>query len=202
MSQPRLPPPPPACLVRPYPSSQKGGTIIAESVTDRATHERLRVDPDGYRPAACPGCLHGVLHVHDYRERTLRGEDDEYAGVLVIARYLCAGCRAAWQILPAFVCRHLWRSWGVVTAGCSAAEKLFPKVPKQSRERWRARVESQAVVLAQLLAASASERLTAVAGAVGVGLTVTRGQLIDAWEVSFATAAGIIHRLMPGVRLM
>ena len=57
MSQDRLPPPGrESCLVRLRPSSQKGGTIVAEDVTDRATHDRRLCDPDGYRPAFCPNC--------------------------------------------------------------------------------------------------------------------------------------------------
>ncbi len=69
MSQDRLPPPgQEVCLVRLRPSSQKGGTIIAEDVTDRATHDRRICDPDGYRPAFCPNCGERTLHVHDYRE--------------------------------------------------------------------------------------------------------------------------------------
>jgi hypothetical protein len=75
MSRDRLPPPhQEACLVRLRSSSQKGGTIIAEDVTDRATHERRVCDPDGYRPPFCPNCGGRTLHVHDYRERVLRAE--------------------------------------------------------------------------------------------------------------------------------
>jgi hypothetical protein len=71
MSQRRLPPPDPApCLARPYPSSQKGGTLIDERVTDRAEHRRRIRDPDGYRPAECPRCHHRGLHVHDHLART------------------------------------------------------------------------------------------------------------------------------------
>jgi hypothetical protein len=66
MSHDQLPPPnQEACLVRVRPSSQKGGTIIAEDVTDRATHDRRLGSPDGYRPAFCPNCGARTLHVHD-----------------------------------------------------------------------------------------------------------------------------------------
>jgi len=72
VSQDRLPPPEgEACLVRLRPSSQKGGTIVAEDVTELATHEVRLSDPDGYRPAFCPGCRGTTLHIHDYRERVL-----------------------------------------------------------------------------------------------------------------------------------
>ncbi|PYT72374.1 MAG: hypothetical protein DMG39_10140 [Acidobacteria bacterium] len=75
MSQNRLPPPESeACLFRLRSSTQKGGTLIAEEVTDHAAHERRICDPDGYRPAFCPRCGERRLHVHDYRERVLRAE--------------------------------------------------------------------------------------------------------------------------------
>jgi hypothetical protein len=64
MSQDRLPPPEQeACLVRLRPSSQKGGTIVAEDVTDLATHDRRLCEPDGYRPRFCPSCGEKTLHV-------------------------------------------------------------------------------------------------------------------------------------------
>ena len=75
MSQDRLPPPGgESCLVRMRPSTQKGGTIIAEDVTDQATHDRRICNPDGYRPTFCPTCRGRTLHVHDYRERVLRAD--------------------------------------------------------------------------------------------------------------------------------
>jgi hypothetical protein len=113
MSHQRLPPPEPAsCLVRPYPSSQKGGTLIAEDVTDRDEHRRRLCDPDGYRPRECFRCHHAVLHVHDHPARVLAADSLEPATGIV--RYRCAACEAVWRILPAFVARHLWRSWDTV----------------------------------------------------------------------------------------
>ena len=100
------------CLVRLRPSSQKGGTILAEDVTDLATHDRRICDPDGYRPPFCPSCGARRLHVHDYRERVLRAEPLE--PVARVVRHECVGCAAVWQVLPAFIARHLWRSWQVV----------------------------------------------------------------------------------------
>jgi hypothetical protein len=113
VSQDRLPPPEPeACLVRLRPSSQKGGTIIAEDVTDLGTHERRLCDPDGYRPVFCPSCLETRLHVHDYRERVLRAEPGR--PVIDIVRHECVSCEAIWQVLPIFLARNLWRTWSVV----------------------------------------------------------------------------------------
>jgi hypothetical protein len=86
-------------------STQKGGTLIAEEVTDHATHEKRICDPDGYRPPFCPRCGEGPLHVHDYRERVLRAEPGK--PVTRIVRLLCVSCQAIWQILPRFIARHL-----------------------------------------------------------------------------------------------
>ena len=149
MSRDRLPPPgEEACLVRLRPSSQKGGTIIAEEVRDRATHDRRICDPDGYRPAFCPNCRERVLHVHDYRERILRAEPGE--PVARVVRHQCVGCTGIWQILPMFIARHLWRSWAVVEHVLSGAGPRptaspaggWPRVasigaPKQGYAVWR-----------------------------------------------------------------
>jgi hypothetical protein len=56
MSPLGLPPPPAeSCLDKPYMSSQKGGTLIAEDVVDLQSHQARLCDPDGYRPKGCPG---------------------------------------------------------------------------------------------------------------------------------------------------
>jgi hypothetical protein len=143
MSQDRLPPPrAEACLVRLRPSSQKGGTIMAEDVTDLATHDRGLCDPDGYRPAFCPNCGERTLHVHDYRERVLRAEPGD--PVARVVRHECLGCDAIWQTLPAFIARHLWRTWRVVQHALRGArrtpvEERWPRVPERTRRRWCAR---------------------------------------------------------------
>lgn len=222
MSQERLPPPDPApCLDRVYPSSQKGGTRIAEDVTDRAEHQRRLCDPDGYRPAHCPKCGHAVLHVHDYRERTLRAEPK--APEIRIVRHRCAGCEGVWQTLPAFVARHLWRSWTTVQASTIAApppprppsssrsrspSPSPPVVPKTTVARWWSRLLSSAGVLVQVLASSGSRALDALVCA--VGQQATRHELV----LAYASRAGasppirlldlpaFVHRLVPGIRLM
>src|SRR5205085_6689698 len=92
MSQNQLPPPESeACLFRLRSSSQKGGTLIAEDVTDHATHERRICDPDGYRLPFCPRCGKGPLHVHHYRERVLRAELRK--PVPLILRLICVPWR-------------------------------------------------------------------------------------------------------------
>src|SRR6266540_1449529 len=159
MSQDRLPPPErEACLVRLRPSSQKGGTIIAEDVTDRATHDRRICNPDEYRPRFCPNCGETTLHVHDYRERILRADPGEPAARIV--RHECIGCSAIWQTLPVFIARHLWRSWRVVEHALTGAApprteseaRRWPRVPERTRRRWRARWLGPSRLLAQILA--------------------------------------------------
>jgi hypothetical protein len=217
MSQRRLPPPdPPACLLRLRPSSQKGGTLIAEAVTERAEHERRVRDPDGYRPAFCANCNGTVLHVHDYRERQLRAEPGR--PVATVVRHVCVACEAVWQTLPAFVARHLWRSWAVVEralAGTVSASPgpesrvgPWPRVRERTRRRWRARWRATALFLVRVLAASGEEAWAALARR--LGLDATRGELVAAYAASTSTPPGqrlaavsaLVYRLQPKVRLM
>jgi len=200
------------CLVRLRSSSQKGGTIIAEDVTDLATHERRLCDPDGYRPAFCPRCRDTTLHIHDYRDRVLRGEPG--LPVATTVRLECVGCDAIWQILPAFIARHLWRTWRVVehtltgVATPVAPLERWPPIPERTVRRWRARWlrpaqflaqvmavcgEAAWVVLAEMLApeATCSDLVEAYVGAQGA----PGGQL-------FAAVAALVYRLQPKVRLM
>ena len=209
MSQRRLPPPAPAgCLVRPYPSSQKGGTLIAEHVTDRDEHQRLLCDPNGYRPRECFRCHHPVLHVHDHLERVLRA--DSLEPTIGIVRYQCAACEAIWRILPAFVARHVWRSWDTVKATTLAAPAppTQPPVPERTLQRWRARRRAWAITLVQLFATSWAALFVRIA--ITVGHEGSREELVRAYAAEageesgspLAAVAGHVHRLMPGVRLM
>jgi hypothetical protein len=215
VSQERLPPPEQeACLVRPRPSSQKGGTIVVEEVTDLATHERRLCDPDGYRPKFCPRCGETTLHVHDYRSRSLRAEPGE--PVARIVRHRCIGCEAIWRILPAFIARHLWRTWRVVEHTLRAATPLpaetethrWPPVPERTRRRWCARWLRPARYLAQVLAACAETAWARLAGALSP--TATCADLVEACAREglaaaghlFAVVAALAYRLRPKVRLM
>ena len=211
MSQNRLPPPGPgACLVRPSPSSQKGGTLIAEEVTEPAVHQRRLCDPDGYRPPRCPRCGHDVLHVHAYRERRLQGEDEQSVMRIVIHRCAEEECGATWRSLPLFLARRLWRSWPTVEREVlpEAAAPARAPVPKRTVRRWKARLASAARHLCQVLATSASAVWTGVAKAVGLG--GTRRDLVEELAAAQGTpplrrlceAAALVHRLCPGIRLM
>ncbi|MEK7836503.1 MAG: DUF6431 domain-containing protein [candidate division NC10 bacterium] len=216
MSHDRLFPPPrsEACLVRRRPSGQKGGTIIAEDVTDRATHDRRICDPDGYRPAFCPNCGERTLHVHDYRERILRAEPGE--PVARVVRHECVGCDGLWQILPAFIARHLWRTWSVVEhtlmgagpAPATCETRRRPRVPERTQRRWRARWLRPARFLAQVLAACGEAAWAALAA--GLGPEATCADLVAAYAGARATPTGrllaslatLVDRLQPTVRLM
>lgn len=198
------PPPAPACLERAYPSSQKGGTLIAEDVTELAEHERRMRCPNRYRPERCPRCGHAVMHVHDRRWRVLYAQP-ERRGVWVL-RFRCASkeCGARWQVLPAFVARHLWRSWAVVekaTEQSSAPPGLWPKVPARTLRRWTGRLLSAARSLVELLAKQEPEPESVVARRVGRGV-VDRQGLVDALGVSLGALAALVHRLRRGLRLM
>jgi hypothetical protein len=211
MSQNRLPPPElEACLVRLRPSSQKGGTIVAEDVTDAATHERRLCDPDGYRPLFCPRCLGSTLHVHDYRERVLRAEPGK--PVAKIVRHECVTCEAIWQTLPAFIARHLWRTWRVVerTLTESSMDRpwCWPSIPDRTRRRWSARWRRPAQFLAQVLAVCGGATWATLASVVAptatcADLTLNYASVQATAEGHlFSSVAALVYRLQPKVRLM
>lgn len=215
MSQDRLPPPEEqACLVRVRPSTQKGGTIVAEDVTDLITHERRLCDPDGYRPKFCPKCGDITLHVHDYRPRNLRAEPGEPATRVV--RHSCAGCDAIWQILPMFIARHLWRTWRVVEhtlmpatpLPAEAEERRWPPVPGRTRRRWCARWLRPALYLARVLSSSGEAAWPAMAGALSPEakcadlVAAYAEQALAAAGHLLAAVAALVYRLRPKVRLM
>ncbi len=205
----RLPtraPEPPVC--RPYSDSQKGGTLIAEDVHDLATHELRLEDPDAYRPSVCPRCG-AALHVHDRRARMLRGEPRATR----LLRFRCADrkrCGATWQILPAFLARCLRGTWSevrkAVAAGATAA------VPARTRRRWKARLASSARDLVVALSTAIDGVATRIA--IAAGLDARRSDVVQCYSVArgpgtgpftpepLAELAAIVHRVVPGVRLM
>ena len=217
------PPQPPDCLNRPYRArpDQKGGTLIAEGVLDAEAHRRRLADPDSYRPKECPHCGHPVLHAHDLRTRKPGlAPDTPDTSEIVIRRFRCVdpSCGAVWQVLPAFLPRHLWRLWAVVESVVSPAPgevtpvepppPSAPWVSQRTRKRWRARLSSAARLLVQWLATMSDAMLDAIA--IALGLDATRTDLVAAYAVRFAVpagrrlaaVAGHIHRIEPGLRLM
>lgn len=202
---------PEACLCRRYPPGQKGGTLIAEDVLTLEHHEKL-LCTGGYRPQrGCPKCA-GHLHIHDYRNRLLVA--DPASGITVV-RFLCCSCGATWQVLPALLARHLWRSWHTVERAVEQAPMMAndsaPRstlIPGRTRRRWLTRLLASAALLVVTLSTAETPALTTVAGA--VGLRGTRRELVDVHTRIRAVPAGqklmqiaaLLHRLAPGVRLM
>jgi len=197
----RAPPPPPAsCLVRPYASSQKGGTLIAGDVHDPETH-RQRLASGQYRPCECGRCGHAVLHVHDYRPRLTQLAPAKEA--IPIVRYICANedCEAHWQILPAFVARWLWFNWPLVEEATIAEPREEPDAPtrrpaERTRRRWRARLASSARAIVVALAASATETVAAVTR--GLGLDPPRVDLVAAFARPLSAIASLVHHVHRG----
>ena len=203
------PPAAASCLVSSYASrggtGQKGGTLIDETVLDLATHEERMKDPASYRPAVCR-CGGDRLHLHDRRERKVRGASGIFIVSVVV--FLCAKCSATWRVLPAFLARCLWRTWAVVAAVLCFAQRSAaePEVPRRTRQRWRARLAQTARVPMQLLASAGDATLRDVAQR--VGLEGCRQTLAKSYAIAFASAvplaslAVLLHRLSPGIRLM
>ena len=200
-----LPPAAQACLDRAYSSSQKGGTLIAEDVGDLATHERRLGRPDAYRPASCPRCR-SVLHMHDLRPRVLLADP---AVTTEVIRFRCAErerCGAVWQILPAWIARHLWRSWPVIEQAIESPERS--EVPARTRRRWRARLAGAARTVVAVMTTAPGTIYCAVA--MVVGLEASRLEVVGSYAARMRAEPGTclgelaaaIHRLSPGVRLM
>lgn len=205
---------PEVCLCRRYTPSQKGGTLIVEDVLTLEHHEKM-LCTGGYRPReGCPKCT-GYLHIHDYRDRLLLADP---ARLITVVRLLCYSCGATWQMLPAFVARHLRRSWQTVERAVERprpapmmAEDAPPsvkKIPERTRRRWLTRLVASAALLVVTLSTAETHVLTTVAGAVGLG--GTRRELVDVHTricrvpacQRLMQLAALLHRLAPGVRLM
>lgn len=165
-------------------------------------------DPSSYLPEECKcGCTR--LHLHDRRTRCLRGtltRDGGFA-VTIILVFLCTSCSATWRVLPAFLARHLWRTWETVANALSEEPPQGqPKVPERTRQRWRARLGQAARMATQVLASSGGTAQRAVAQQ--VGLEARRQELVTAFAAAFTGGvvllrlAELLHRLAPGIRLM
>lgn len=144
--------------------------------------------------------------MHDLRVRVLRGEA---YGATEVRRFRCADrarCGAAWQVLPAFLARHLWRSWAVVETACATPARSA--VPGRTRRRWSTRLTAAARLLIGLLTTATDRMASAIV--TGVGLDGTRRDLVHQYAAvaqpragsCLAALASWIHRLEPGVRLL
>jgi hypothetical protein len=132
-----------------------------------------------------------------------------------VVRHECVGCDAIWQILPAFIARHLWRSWRVVervltVSGptAQAETRRWPAVPERTRRRWRARWFRPAQYLVQVLATCGEPAWSALVGTLTAKATCA--ELVGAYADAQATVAGqrlaavaaLVYRLQPKVRLV
>lgn len=204
----------PGYLNTPYAAKpwQRGGTLIAEDVSTIEEHRERVLEPDGYRPEGCPRCGCGV-HGHGCRYRRLRDQPD--SAWEEIRRYLCPGCAAVWQVLPAFLARHLQRTWGAIQSRLVAAEVVegtgaewrVRSIPTTLR-RWSLRLAAVAIVLTQALMESGdAEVLSAVTG---LGGWCSRAELVEGLAEcgllsktqKVRELAAWVHRVMPGVRVM
>ncbi len=202
------PPRPPVCLTRSYLSRGiKGGTVIAEDVVDRDEHGERMTHPDGYRSVVAPCGRCGCARVHAlcFRERRLRGGSPG-AGVEIVSVRLfrCASkaCDAVFTVLPAFIARHLWRSWKTVEEAC----KRKTAAPRTTLRRWLGRYRSDASQLVQLFTSSTEGPVPEI---LKHARPLTRRAFLDALapvlrvpRSMFASVAGWIHRLSAGIRLM
>ena len=97
--------------------------------------------------------------------------------------------------------RHLWRRWAVVEASTVGHRPHdWEPVPARTQRRWWARLRSSGRTLAQALASSGDAAWAAVAG--GLGLTATRQDVVRALGLPLEKVAALLHRLVPGLRLM
>ena len=193
-----------ACLDSAYPSSQQGGTVLANEITDLAGHELALATIEYYRPAHCGCCGHPRPHGHGRRIRDLRGYRGLEVFLIEIRRYRCPRCKAVWTVLPGLVARGLWRAWDTfwraLTEVLARARQMI--VPERTRRRWRARLRSSGRKIVAVLTTSGASSLRQRAGA--VGLDASRSEVIDAWGglTALEALSGLVHRLQPGVRVV
>ena len=193
--------------------------MIAEAVVDLETHERL-LRSGGYRPSGCARCG-GPMHIHEYRQRLLLGDARVSTYVAI---FQCADrerCGAVMRVLPAFLARHLWRTWSTVEttvadSGETGNGSPAGPVPARTVARWRARLATSAAALVVVLGTATSTVPELHRVVQQVGLDGTRAEFVKAFTSTvtpgvtpkttpghlLATTAMVVHRLVPGVRLV
>jgi hypothetical protein len=201
-------------LTKPYFANpnQKGGTLIAEDVLGQEEHRLRASDPDRYRLCFCPTCNGKKMHSHGFRFRKMRGDPESTEEK--VCRYKCINCSAVWTVLPAFLARHLHRSWKTVQTalvkdgvleGTGKAHRII--VPKTTRRRWAARLHSSARVLLQILSGigagigSVLRKLSRECTRLELLEELARQGLLRAGH-KLAELAAWLHRAVMGVRLM
>ena len=94
--------------------------------------ERLRDDPEAYRPERCPHCGKGGLHRHGHYERNApRGEGMAFSlGSLFIPRFYCPKCHGTCSRLPACLSprrQYWWQSQQAVLAAVDLQGSRFAR---------------------------------------------------------------------------
>lgn len=233
MSQERLAPQQPAaCLIQSRKSTCKGGTVIAGGVWSLAEHRKLVAGAaGGYRQCmhGCPTCGGLGLHVHDYRERKVLAAMMRV--VVTVVRFVCVDprCRATWQVLPAFLARHLWWTWRTVeqetaealpSVGEQREQTSLPEMTAsdgtrtqrvaspQTRRRWLARLRASPAQLVQLMKRRGGTVMASVVRSLQDASC--RGELVERFAQRmgigsgrrYAVVAALVDDLERGVRLM
>jgi hypothetical protein len=153
------------------------------------------------------------MHVHGTRARLLLGDE---ATSTEIARFRCAdrdGCGAVVQVLPAFIARHLWRSWRTVEAVLDPdARDTESVIAERTLRRWSARLASSAAFLIMAIATAIAGGSGLIAHLIDVGMGASRAEVAAAYSKRAAPRperggglmglASLVHRIAPGVRLM
>lgn len=189
------------------PSSQKGGTKIADDVMDWEAHLMRVATVDGYRPEWCDCCGSRRLHGHGLRVRGLAGD---VLMSLEVRRYRCAECGAVWQVLPGFLARRLRRRWEVLEEALKESPReeersRRARVPERTRRRLRSRLRSDGRRVRHVLTTTGRPELLAVVGRVPV--ECTRGDVLAAYRElapsrALAELGALLHRAAPGLRMM
>lgn len=178
----------------------KGGTLIAPQVVTFDHHHAALTNSDLVRPRQCAACEWMVLHVHGRRTRKLDGLGSQTTDILV---FRCARpeCRVTWRVLPAFLARHLWRTWDAVSDALGMDRTRSSSTPKRTRRRWVRRLCEQAATLVVVLGQLGPARPLAVAA---LGLDATRRDVVEAFGglAKLAKLAVRVDHLVPGVRVM
>lgn len=175
----------------------KGGTLIATGIVTLDDHAAALANPDLVRPRECGACRSPLLHVHDRRTRKLDGLGSETLEILI---FRCARCRVVWRVLPAFLARHLWRSWKAIADALNDA-RTRKSAPERTRQRWHRRLRERATMLVVVVGQLGPARTQAVAA---LALDVTRGDVVAAFGglARLAKLATLVDHLVPGVRVM
>ncbi|KIG11534.1 hypothetical protein DB30_03438 [Enhygromyxa salina] len=120
--------------------------------------------------------------------------------MILIFRCASPACRVVWRVLPAFLARHLWRTWNAIIQALDDARERNT-TPKPTRQRWQRRLWERASMLVVVLGQLGPTRSQAVTR---LGIDATRRGVIDAFggRPCLAELAALVDHLAAGVRVM